>query len=48
MEKTHWEIGTDEYRDAVMALTPGQPVVNFTKNTISLNSKKTSKKNGLK
>jgi hypothetical protein len=48
MEKTHWEIGTDEYRKAVMSLTPGQPVVNFTKNEISLNSKKTSKKNGFK
>ena len=46
--EVHWEIGTDEYRNAVMALTPGQPVVDFTKNKITLNSKKTSKKNGLK
>ena len=46
--EVHWEIGTPEYRNAVMALTPGQPVVDFTKNKISLNSKKTSKKNGLK
>ena len=42
--EVHWEIGTDEYRNAVMALTPGQPVVDFTKNKITLNSKKTSKK----
>lgn len=46
--EVHWEIGTPEYRNAVMALTPGQPVVDFTKNKIALNSKKTSKKNGLK
>ena len=46
--EVHWEIGTDEYRNAVMTLTPGQPVVDFTKNKITLNSKKTSKKNGLK
>lgn len=46
--EVHWEIGTPEYRNAIMALTPGQPVVDFTKNKISLNSKKTSKKNGLK
>ena len=46
--EVHWEIGSDEYRNAVMALTPGQPVVDFTKNKITLNSKKTSKKNGLK
>ena len=46
--EAHWEIGTDEYRKAVMDLTPGQPVVDFSKNKTSLNSKKTRKKNGLK
>ena len=48
MEKTIWEIGTDEYRAAVQALTPGQPVTSFTKKSTPLNSKKPSKKDGLK
>ena len=48
MEKTIWEVGTDEYRAAVQALTPGQPVTSFTKKSTPLNSKKPSKKDGLK
>ena len=46
--ETQWEIGTDEYRAAVQALTPGQPVTSFTKKSTPLNSKKPSKKDGLK
>ena len=46
--ESQWEIGTDEYRAAVQALTPGQPVTSFTKKSTPLNSKKPSKKDGLK
>lgn len=46
--ETQWEVGTDEYRAAVQALTPGQPVTSFTKKSTPLNSKKPSKKDGLK
>ena len=46
--EAQWEIGTDEYRAAVQALTPGEPVRSFTKKSTPLNSKKPSKKDGLK
>jgi len=29
-EKVHWEVGTDDYRAAVQALTPGEKVQSFT------------------
>tara|TARA_B100001996_G_scaffold272225_1_gene213205 strand:- start:797 stop:1519 length:723 start_codon:yes stop_codon:yes gene_type:complete len=46
--ETQWEVGTDEYRAAVQALTPGETVRSFTKKSTPLNSKKPSKKDGLK
>ena len=46
--ETQWEVGTDEYRAAIQALTPGETVRSFTKKSTPLNSKKPSKKDGLK
>lgn len=50
-EKVHWEVGTDVYRAAVQALTPGEKVQSFTgipvpEKKTRLNSNKSKKHNG--